>query len=586
MSHTDNAPDLASEHAIDAWCLEYENLWRSESQAPDIAAFLLRAGSDSERLHLLRALLELDSAYRVRLGQPLAEDDYAHLAEELQVEVAAFFRKQGGPAAPAVGQTLGRFQLLEVLGEGGFGTVFRARDSVLHREVALKTPRAADSWTRDRAVRFLEEARAAARISHPRLAKIHDVQRTSEGHCYLVSPLLRGESLRSRASRAALSPLDSVRTVREVAEAVQAMHQAGLIHRDLSPDNIMLDAEQGPVVIDFGLAVASNDTASRQVAGSLRYMAPEQLDEGEPVDGRADIWALGVVLFELLAGEPPFAGEGRELTERILHEPPSPAADSMPIGLRDICLRCLQKSPDDRFPNATELAAALSAWESRHQSRRRWLLLAAAAAGGAGLTLAFQPWRTTPAPAGRLGALDVDLLVWRDAWRRMRPDHALTLVDGDRIQLQVRSTSASYVYVLWREADGRVQPLSPFVDGAWSLPPRQEPVRRLSLPAGSARSAWRWRNSGEGFEAVLAARADRPLRNRDVADLREVLDRPWPHRDTPSPWCGLFVDGEPASSRGVRPGATVMVEHPLLDAQRALSEELGRWFESTTVLVF
>ncbi len=283
-------------------------------------------------------------------------------------------------AADEVGR-LGGFRVLERLGAGGMGIVFRAEDPRLEREVALKVikpERLADPGYHER---FLREARAAAAIAHEHVVAVHQVDE-SGGVPYLVMPLLEGESLQDRLDRDGKLPIAEVlRIGREIAEGLAAAHERGLIHRDIKPANIWLEGRRGKVlVLDFGLARPRHDPAGMTHNGTLvgtsEYMAPEQA-AGEPdrVDARADLFGLGVVLYVLCTGELPFRGRHplAVLQALAVHQPARPRRlnQEVPEGLSRLIVRLLAKTPDERPASAGEVAEAAVHRRSRAARGRR-----------------------------------------------------------------------------------------------------------------------------------------------------------------------------------------------------------------------
>jgi hypothetical protein len=258
------------------------------------------------------------------------------------------------------------FSLESELGRGGMGVVFRARDLVLDREVALKVlpPQlGADAETR---ARFLREARTAGQLSHPHIVHIHRADERA-GFAYFVMGLVDGETLGQRVrDRGPLSPADAVRHVREVAWALAYAHARGVIHRDVKPENILIErGSNRALVTDFGIARterAPSLTSEGHVVGTAHFMSPEQI-QGGAVDGRADLYALGVVGYYLLSGRLPFDGEsaGAVLVANATRQPPPLAnvAPHVPAALTAVIDRCLSKSPDERFATGEDLSEAL-----------------------------------------------------------------------------------------------------------------------------------------------------------------------------------------------------------------------------------
>ncbi|GAA2847071.1 hypothetical protein Acy02nite_03790 [Actinoplanes cyaneus] len=253
----------------------------------------------------------------------------------------------------------GRYRLEDRLGAGGMGEVWRAFDEALNRVVAVKTMLPAAAQDPGFVQRFTAEAHAMAQVNHPNVAAIHDVGQDG-GHTYLVMEFIDGESLAQRLARdGRLSPAETKRIVVAAAEGLQAVHDQGILHRDVKPANIMLRADGGVLITDFGIArhlSSPGVTATGAVLGTPSYLAPEQV-LGEPADRRSDVYSLGLVAYECLAGEKPFVGDNPYAValQRIQQEPKTLGADVPPAVLA-LVERALQTDPEKRFPTALAMA--------------------------------------------------------------------------------------------------------------------------------------------------------------------------------------------------------------------------------------
>ncbi len=272
-----------------------------------------------------------------------------------------------------IGKTLDHFHIVEQIGAGGMGVVYRAHDQSLDRDLALKVLPPGTLADDNARKRFRSEALALSRLNHPNICTIHQVGE-AEGHTYIAMEYVEGRPLSDLVSQSRV-PVDVViRYGVQIAAALTHAHERDLIHRDLKSANVMITKDGRVKVLDFGLAVLSSTadpeftrtqlTAPATAVGTPSYMAPEVI-RGERADARSDVWALGVMLYEAVAGSRPFQGNtGYVVTSEILEKSPPPLPDSVPAALRTIILRCLAKQPGERYQRSGEVQAALEAVET------------------------------------------------------------------------------------------------------------------------------------------------------------------------------------------------------------------------------
>ena len=347
---------------------------------------------------------------------------------------------------------LGRYKLAELIGEGGFGQVWKGFDPELHRSVAIKLPRPDRVSTKERIEEFLQEARRVAQLKHPGIVPIHDVGQDGK-RCFIISDLIEGRNLAEAIDAGKTDARDACRIVAVVARVLQHAHDQGFVHRDIKPSNILLDHEQKVFLTDFGIAATVQELAENQVrnVGTLAYMSPEQISDDGAVDARTDIYSLGTVLFELLTG-------GRLITE----SDPAKASDqiergreanrlnglSVPGDLKIICRMCLARDREKRFKTPNDLADALESFLNHKSRTGLWSVSAGLICLGLGFAFwpsvepedVTQPTQTRTeeqAPAAPVEALtDEETIVITEASQIIEqdsPTSSLLLASGNRL---------------------------------------------------------------------------------------------------------------------------------------------------------
>jgi serine/threonine protein kinase/formylglycine-generating enzyme required for sulfatase activity/HEPN domain-containing protein len=259
-------------------------------------------------------------------------------------------------------QRIGRYRIERILGEGGFGVVYLAHDEQLQRRVAVKVPHRKLVSRPEYAEAYLTEARTVANLDHPNIVPVHDIGTSEEHPFFIVSKFIEGSTLAQRIKDDRPSGTEAAELVATIADTLHYAHKQGIVHRDVKPGNILLDAAGKPFVADFGLALKEQDFGKGPgFAGTPAYMSPEQArSEGHRVDGRSDLFSLGVVFYELLTGRRPFKGDTvEEVLEQIVHgevRPPRLWDDAVPKELERICLKALSRRTGDRYPTGKDLA--------------------------------------------------------------------------------------------------------------------------------------------------------------------------------------------------------------------------------------
>ena len=591
---------------------------------------------NDEDVTLLDMLLELSQAVEVWQNA----DASAEIEGDADLPGAAtlLLRRNSG--------RIGRYQLRKHVGSGSMGDVYEAHDPQLDRCVAVKVPRC-DRMSRNRGMfteRFVREARAAAAVRHAHICPIYDAGET-DGQPYVVMAFVEGESLDAVLSRGRIDDVRiSVRIAVQVAEALSAIHQHGIIHRDLKPGNILIDRSGQALLTDFGLALSGMNTeritSDGLIIGTPVYMPPEQAaGENSKLTPAADIYSLGIVLYEMLTGQPPFRGPLQELLREIILRVPSSPIELRPDldpQLSAIVDKAIAKAPCDRYSSAGELAESLREWLGSTTSGvapgplnaatvispiRRWKQTASVMIGTLIVAVsAFLSFRndgsehravssqspssvadsrsgifsTSAVGAGVLVAAPLELKGKLDITISSNPDQGLRIKDrisatqpgalplqtGEIVRFEVDLNQPAYVYLLWVSPDGSVVPLYPWdaehFKTGWEAP----------KVAGSGRaidhvmiptSPYRGFEAVEplGLQTVVLLARRQPLDER--VDLAQLLDG---LPTTPM----LAMNATPGPIlRGLKTGQTKATDDAQFDE---LTTRLGAHFELMRVMSF
>jgi hypothetical protein len=531
----------------------------------------------------------------------------------------------------AAGTRLDSFEIVAPLGAGGMGEVYRARDTALRRDVAIKV--LPEYWSRDpeRLRRFEQEAQATAALNHPNIVSIFHVGQ-NDGSPYIVTELLQGETLRERLRKGPMRLRDVLDRAVELARGLAAAHDAGIVHRDLKPENIWVTKDCRIKILDFGLAkldpakAASTDAETvslepqshpGQVLGTVGYMSPEQV-RGQPADARSDIFAVGVILYEMLTGKAAFrkATSAETMTAILNEDPPavSQIAPSVPPALQRVVNRCLAKNPAHRIQHASDLEFALESLSDSSGSTvsgvheaapsKRWIWLAAAAVAIALAGALVMWWRQPPA----VPIVQAVTQLTDDGEPKWIYDNLLT--DGSRIYFNEGTTfslkiaqvavvggptaiipvklNVPIVVDLSREGASLLTVVGPFTQAGAFL------LRTISLPAGDVRRLGDLQALDASFtpdgHILFSVGGDLFTAEKDGASSQKVLSagtQIWGPNVSPDNKLMVFTVIGPAS------GKSIVVSNPDGSGQRAVvdfSERRGvccaRWTPDSRYIVF
>ena len=319
-------------------------------------------------------------AFNKNVGQLSVADETtaaSQKATDQSVTATASFAGAAATVATEAPTSIGRYRIERLLGQGTFGRVWLAIDEELQRPVAIKIPSVLPRKADEGGDQFLVEARTLAALDHPHIVPVYDVGRTERGSLYVVSKFIEGSTLASRLARGRL-PWDEIgRLIAPLCDALTHAHAKGIVHRDVKPANILLEEKTGRVYLaDFGLAVLHSQAAGDdQIAGTPAYMSPEQARAEAAIDPRSDIFSLGIVLYELLAGERPFQAQSASAVIReVINAKPRRLRDidpTIPKALEEICKRAMAAEPASRYATAAEMATELRSWLEEHEAAQR-----------------------------------------------------------------------------------------------------------------------------------------------------------------------------------------------------------------------
>jgi uncharacterized membrane protein len=351
--HEERLAQLLSQLSEERRCGRHPDINTVAAQHPDLAAEL-----------------------RELWGAVLLAEEFAHPLSGGRKPPEPTLRGLTPPAqsiAPHTSQVFGDYELLEEIGHGGMGIVYKAHQRSLNRTVALKMILRGELATPEDRTRFRTEAQAAAHLEHPNIVPVYDASE-HEGQAYFSMRFVEGQTLAALLARGPLRPRDAARYLATISRAVQYAHEHGILHRDLKPSNILIDQKDEPHITDFGLAkrvsgeaAVAERTATGAIVGTPAYMAPEQVSNRRGTPSRlSDVYSLGIILYEMLTGRPPFqAPTPVDTLLLVLDQDPvrprllNPGVD---VDLEMICLRCIQKEPELRYPSAGALATDLEAY--------------------------------------------------------------------------------------------------------------------------------------------------------------------------------------------------------------------------------
>ena len=570
-------------------------------------------------------LLELDNQMRRERSQPSIFSDYLAAFPAFRTEIDEFIRAKelaltppetcslaGTIDSPGLNarettqrelvkpDKIGRYRIQEMIETGSFGSVFLGRDAELGRDVAVKVLHHIPDSSQPKE-KLRKEAKNLAALRHPSLLSVYDFGVDETGCAFVVTEYLSGPSLKQRLEQRDIRKSEATKAICQVAEALHYAHRKGFIHRDVKPANVVFDDKDHAKLVDFGL-VLLDDEQSRtrnQVAGTPAYMAPEQTEgRSHHLDGRCDIWALGVILYEIWSGQKPFRGATTtELFDAIQNREAKPLRmiGDVPPDIEAIISKCMAKAVADRYDSAEDVALALTQFLTQEESgdvpdslssskstpipaKKETTALTGVCAVlvvvAVGAIWFFASEQNTgegnqqepPTVAGgdteQLLDGDIFVSVWRngDTTRNNIPiEAALPLQEGDAIRIDGRLTQPGYTYIVWISTDG-VLPLYPWEPGEWSLTTTEERIQNVSLPS-VASEGWPMETNPH-MESIVMFVTDQPL---SAGEVRTLLEG-YPVPESASPFEVIRLDDKSPSTEEIDGQRQARLRAPRLDS--------------------